>query len=168
MLMSKTVAHRIPDVACLAEMAALAAFSVLPLGGAALGVLVDERLRSGFTNWRSACRASGFSFESLVSFSFELLPAGIAGLLIGGVALLGIGVALRERGRNLERCLAVHAGCALSMPIGLSLCALAVPVSVTLVTDVLLTVSAAWLVINFALRREHSSVVLRTRAPPNR
>ena len=130
----------------LLDLGRLALLSALPLAGATLGALIDERMHLGFTNWRSACRASGYSLGSMVSFSLELLPTAIVGLLLAGIALQAIGFALRRRGRHLERCLAVHAGCAFSMPIGLALCAFALPVSVMLVTDVLLTVAAAWLV----------------------
>jgi hypothetical protein len=139
-----------PRYSRLFDLGRLALLSALPLAGATLGALIDERTHLGFTNWRSACRASGYSLGSTVAFSLELLPTAFAGLLLAGVILQGIGFALRRRGRHLERCLAVHAGCAFSMPIGLVLCAFALPVSVMLVTDVLLTVAAAWLVIRLS------------------
>ena len=129
--------------------------TLLPLAGALAGAWFDERHHLGFTNWRSACRAAGFSMRSVFAFAFELLPTAIVGLLAGGLALQLIGFALRERAGGTRMCLAAHAGCALTMPIGMSLCALALPVPAMLVTDALLAVAA-------------SSVVLRIRATDSR
>jgi hypothetical protein len=72
-------------------------------------------------------------------------------MLAGGLALQVLAFALRDRVGQTRMCLAAHAGCALTMPIGISLCALALPVPVMLVIDALLAIAV-------------SSVVLRMRA----
>jgi hypothetical protein len=133
------------------QLARMLALAVLPLAGAVAGALLDERHHLGFTNWRSACRAVGFSFRSVMFFSFELLPTAIVGLLAGGLALQAIGVVMRHRG-HADLCLAAHAGCALTMPVGLALCALALPLPVMLVTDALLAFAAAWILSGFSTR----------------
>jgi hypothetical protein len=87
----------------------------------------------------------------VVVFAFELLPTAIVGVLAGGLALQAIGIVLRHRG-HADLCLAAHTGCALTMPIGLALCALALPLPVMLVTDALLAFAAAWILRGFAAR----------------
>lgn len=134
-----------------AQLAQLLVLTTLPLAGALAGALFDERDHLGFTNWRSACRAAGFSFRSTLAFSFELLPTAIVGLLAGGLALQLIGFGLRHRDQP-GLCLAAHAGCALTMPIGLLLCAFALPLPALLATDVLLAGAAAWIVKRFFIR----------------
>jgi len=133
------------------QSAKLMVFASLPLAGAIAGALIDESDHLGFTNWRSACRAAGFSFRSVVTFSFELLPTAIVGLLAGGLALLASGFVLRHRDRP-SLCLAAHAGCALTMPIGMSLCAFALPLPAMLAIDVLLAFAAAWIVHRIFIR----------------
>jgi len=135
-----------------AHLARLLALAVLPLAGAVAGALIDERHHLGFTNWSSACRTAGFAFGSVVTFSFELLPTAIVGLLAGGLALQALGFALRNRAPHADLCLAAHAGCALTMPIGSSLCALSLPLPAMLVTDAMLALVAAWALSGFARR----------------
>jgi len=128
------------------------ALAALPLAGAVVGALIDERHHLGVTNWRSACRASGISFRSVLVFSFELLPTAIVGLLAGGLVLQAIGFALRHHGRHADWCFAAHAGCAVTMPLGLALCALALPLPLTLAADALLAFAAAWILSGFTAR----------------
>jgi hypothetical protein len=136
-----------------APLAKLLLLTALPLAGAIAGALFDERDHLGFTNWRSACRVSGFSFRSTVTFAFELLPTAIIGLLAGGLALQAIGFRLRHRDQT-NLCLTAHAGCALTMPIGMALCAYALPLPTMLAIDVSLAFAAAWLVRRFFLRSD--------------
>ena len=133
----------------------LLALGALPLAGAIAGAWIDQRDHFGFTNWRSACRASGISLRSLVAFTFELLPTAIVGMLAGALALQMTGFVLRRREGKARLCLAAHSGCALAMPVGMYLCAIALPVPLMLIADVLLALAA-------------SSVMLRTLAPDNR
>ncbi|MEO8019790.1 MAG: hypothetical protein ABI769_18430 [Pseudomonadota bacterium] len=129
--------------------------ALLPMSLAIAGALWDERAHLGITNWRSACRASGLSLASLLTFTWELLPTAIIGMLLGGLVVQCIGLRARDRG-HARACLAAHAGCALAMPLGLVLCALAFPASVTLVTEGALAVA-------IALGLTHASVVVRRR-----
>jgi hypothetical protein len=137
------------------QLVRILALAVLPLAAAVAGALVDESHHLGFTNWRTACRASGFSLRSVLTFSVELLPTAIVGLLAGGLALQAIGFALRHRDGHAGLCLAAHAGCALSMPVGMSLCALALPLPVMFATDALLALVAAWILGGFAIRPQY-------------
>jgi hypothetical protein len=133
-----------------ARLAGLAAISPV---GALIGGLVDERVHLGFTNWRSACRASGLSFASLFKFTLELLPNAIVGALLGGLLVQLLAFSLRPR--HTEACLAAHLGCAVVMPLGLLLCALALPIPLMLITEVALAVAAAYLM--QALWKRHSA-----------
>jgi len=99
-----------------------ALLALLPMAFALAGAWADERMHSGFTGWRSACRALGLTFTSLFTFTVELLPTAIAGALIGGIVLLIAGAALRSRD-GARVTLAAHAGCALAMAAGLLVCA---------------------------------------------
>ena len=135
----------------IAHLTMLLALASLPLAGAVAGALYDEHDHLGFTNWRSACRATGLSLRSALTFSLQLLPTAIAGLLAGGLALQLIGFTLRNRGQA-NTCLAAHAGCALTMPIGMALCAQSLPLPMMIAADVLLAAAAAWTVQRFFIR----------------
>jgi hypothetical protein len=111
---------------------------------AVVGGMVDERTHLGFTNWRSACRASGLSIESLTFFTFELLPTAIIGALAGLLLVLVSAIRSRHRQDYAETCLAAHAGCAIAMPVGLTLCAMAMPIPLMLMAEVALGVAAAY------------------------
>jgi len=132
--------------------ARLACLSAIPPAVAVIGGLLDERTHLGFTNWRSACRASGISLTSLLHFTFELLPMAVMGALLGGMVVLGRAVATRNRPRAADDCLAAHLGCAISMPLGLFLCALAVPVPTMLVAEISVAVIAAFCLQHFFIR----------------
>jgi hypothetical protein len=122
----------------------MAGLSLLPMAGASLGAWFDESAQLGFTTWRSACRAAGLRFSSLAEFTMQLLPTAVLGLLAGGLALLLISVVTRAV--SARHCLAAHAGCALSLPLGLLLCASPLPVPLMLVSDVAVSALAAtWL-----------------------
>jgi hypothetical protein len=68
--------------------------------------MIDERTHLGFTNWRSACRASGLSIESLTFFTFELLPTAVVGALVGALLVLAVAIQSRHRFRLVSWCLA--------------------------------------------------------------
>jgi hypothetical protein len=105
----------------------------LPMALAALGAGLDERRALGFTIWRGACRASGVSLSSLATFTLELLPTAVVGVLLGGVLVLAAGS--RARAGAARGALAAHAGCVLAMPVGLLLCASAWPWPLTLTAE---------------------------------
>jgi hypothetical protein len=107
--------------------------SALPMLGALGGGWLDQRHHLGFTIWRAACRSTGLRFASLVDFTVQLLPTALAGVLLGGLAVLVWGLMTRERHAGL--CLAAHAGCALTLPLALLLCASALPLPVMLLAD---------------------------------
>ncbi len=121
--------------------------------GAVAGGWVDQVHHLGFTTWRAACRTSGLRFASLVDFTVQLLPTAILGLLLGGLALLAWGSFARDR--NPGPYLAAHAGCALTLPLALLLCASALPLPVMLLADLTIAVLAAmllWPLLSVTLR----------------
>lgn len=129
--------------------ATLFALALLPMAAALAGAALDERLRLGVTVWRSACRSSGMALRSVFEFTIELLPCAVAGALIGGLVVLAF--ALRGASvTSVRRSLAAHLGCAVTMPIGVLLCAIALPLPLMLAADVVLAGSAA-LVMSWAL-----------------
>jgi hypothetical protein len=117
--------------------------SLLPSLGATAGALVDERSTLGFSTWRSACRVDGVGLGSLFSFTWQLLPYAISGLLLGGLAVQILGWALRYRRTTAEECVATHLGCLVAMPIALLLCAQSMPVIAMPLVDALLAAAAA-------------------------
>lgn len=122
----------------------VAVLSLLPMAGAILGAWRDESAKLGFTTWRSACRAAGLRFSSLVDFTFQLLPSAVLGLLAGGLALVLIGVL--NRAIPARHCLAAHLGCALSLPLGLTLCASPLPLPLMVLADIVsAALVAVWL-----------------------
>jgi len=129
----------------------LTALAAMSPAGALIGGTIDERARLGFTIWKSACRAAGYSMASVISFTLQLLPNAVVGALLGALLVQGVAFSSRHRLGSVDDCLAAHAGCALAMPVGLILCVVSLPVAVMLVAEIALAVAAA-------------SVVLRTRA----
>jgi hypothetical protein len=125
------------------RVARLAGLAAISPTFASVGGFIDERNDLGFTTWLSACRASGLSFSSLTHFTLELLPTAVVGALLGALVVLVLAFEGRNRPGNLETCLAAHAGCAIAMPVGLILCALALPVPAMLIAEVALAVAAA-------------------------
>src|SRR5688572_12952036 len=99
-----------------------AALALLPMAFAAAGAWIDERTHLGFSNWRSACRASGLRVESLVAFTLDLLPTALIGALFGSVVLHVITAAMWFRAGGARMTLAAHGGCLLGMTVGLLLC----------------------------------------------
>jgi hypothetical protein len=134
-----------PENALMSKFSRLAGLGVVSPAFAVVGGMVDERTHLGFTNWRSACRASGFSIESLTWFTFQLLPTAVIGALAGGMLVLMLAIRSRHRRDFAGHCLAAHAGCAIAMPIGLVLCAMAIPIPLMLLAEVALAVAAAYL-----------------------
>lgn len=120
----------------------LIALALLPMGAALAGALVDEQLRLGVTVWRSACRASGLAFRSVIAFTLELLPCAVIGALVGGLVLLAFAFGTRSAA-CARRSLAAHLGCAVAMPIGAMLCALTLPLPLMLTADALFAGVAA-------------------------
>jgi hypothetical protein len=110
---------------------------------AVVGGVIDERSHLGFTNWRSACRSAGFSIQSVTNFTLELLPTAVIGALLGGLLVLAHAYRSRHGRGHVENCLAAHAGCAVAMPLGLILCALAFPIPLMLAAEIALAVAAA-------------------------
>jgi hypothetical protein len=123
--------------------ARLAGLAAIAPASAMLGGLIDERHHLGFTNWRSACRATGISLPSLFHFTLELLPNAVIGALSGALLVQVLAFSLRRQPGSADTCLAAHLGCAVAMPIGLLLCALALPLPLMLVAEVALAVIAA-------------------------
>lgn len=119
--------------------------ATIPSLGAIVGGWLDERAHLGFTNWRSACRASGLSVSSLIHFTLELLPLAVAGVLAGGLLLLCTGFLLRARHDVARACTAAHLGCALAMPLSLLVCATTLPIAGMLAIDAVLAAVVATL-----------------------
>ncbi len=115
--------------------------------GSVAGAWLDERLHLGFTIWRAACRSSGFRFSSVIAFTVQLLPMALAGLLLGGLVVLICGAVFRHRESLAVTCVAAHAGCALSLPLGLLLCATSLPVPFMLLADIAIAALAAMLIV---------------------
>jgi hypothetical protein len=135
--MRKTPIH--PD----SRPATLLALALLPMAAALAGAFVDERVRLGVTTWRSACRSSGMAPASVIAFTLELLPCAVIGALIGGLAVLTF--ALRTASViSMRRSLAAHLGCAVTMPAGVLLCAIALPLPLMLAADVVLAALATF------------------------
>src|SRR5687768_10333696 len=107
--------------------AACIGLALLPMAGALVGVAVDETLHLGYSNWLSACRAAGLSAASLIVFTLELLPTGVMGFLLTGLAVQACGILLRRDHCVARATLAAHAGCLLGMVAGLVLCTLSLP-----------------------------------------
>jgi hypothetical protein len=120
----------------------------LPMLAAIAGGLLDERRALGFTTWRAACRTRGLALPTLVDFTLQLLPIAVTGLLLGGLVVLAAGI--RARATHARHCLAAHAGCALTLPLALLLCAGTLPLPLMWLTDFLITALAAWLLLRLA------------------
>jgi hypothetical protein len=118
----------------------MALLTPVPMLGAAIGGLLDERNHLGFTTWRSACRSAGLRFSTLIEFTLQLLPSAVIGLLAGGIIVLVAGALFRDRFASVS--LAAHAGCAVSIPVALILCAF-LPPMLMLAADAVLAVLAA-------------------------
>ena len=122
----------------------LAMYSLLPMLGALTGAVIDERRHLGFTTWRAACRSAGLRISTLVEFTLQLLPMAVIGLLLGGLVVLAAGAFMRDRHARL--CVAAHAGCAVTLPVALILCAF-LPPALMLAIDAILATLAALVVL---------------------
>lgn len=155
-------------MATISRWARLSVLASISPVGAVLGGLVDERTRLGFTIWRSACRASGVSFASVISFTLQLLPNAIVGALLGALLVQAIAFSTRHRDGSVQACLAAHAGCAIAMPAGLILCTLALPWGLMVLGEIALALFVATCLLALRARdadtRHTASVVLPTRA----
>jgi hypothetical protein len=143
--MSSSINRSVPSSA--------AVLAVLPTLGLWGGALLDERRNLGFTNWAAACRAGGASLQSILVFTRELLPSAIVGLLAGGLLIVLAAVITRHNSQATRSCLAAHAGCALSMPLMLPVCALALSPAITLAMDALLGALATVFALRLMTRR---------------
>jgi hypothetical protein len=144
----------------MSDLSRLAGLAGISPACALVGGMIDERTHLGFTNWQSACRASGISVRSLTYFTFELLPTAVAGALFGALLVLVLAFLSRHRQGSAERHLAAHTGCAVAMPLGLILCALAFPIPVMLAAEVALAVTAAYVIRALAQRKSETRVLL--------
>ena len=121
--------------------------AVLPTSLAGAGAVIDETRSLGVTTWRTACRAAGFSLNSLAEFTWQLLPNMITGALLGAFLLLSVGWFSRHRRELARECTAAHLGCFLAMPLALLACALALPLTVMPLVDLALAAFAAMLIL---------------------
>jgi hypothetical protein len=136
-----------------ARLARLAGFAAIVPLCALAGGWVDERERLGFSTWRSACRAGNISFASLLTFTLELLPGAVIGALLGGLALQALAFARRHRACHAAEIFATHAGCVLTMPVGLVLCALAWPIPGMLLVETVLAMACGWLLLRLPMAK---------------
>lgn len=138
----------------------LAGLAAIAPASAVVGGLIDERRHLGFTNWRSACRASGISFASLFHFTLELLPNAVIGALLGALLVQALAFSLRHQPGRADACLAAHLGCAVAMPLGLLLCALALPMPLMFIAEVALAVTAASVILVWRKRKSPARIAL--------
>jgi hypothetical protein len=131
--------------------ARLVGLALLPMAAALVGASIDERLRLGVTVWRSACRSSGMALGSVIAFTLELLPCAVIGALLGGLAVLAFAMRAASAS-SMRRSLAAHLGCAAAMPVGVRVCAIALPLPFMLAADAVLAGSAA-AAIGWALKK---------------
>ena len=115
-------------------------FALIPMALGLAGAAFDEWTRLGFSAWRTACRDGGLTLSSLFTFTLQLLPTAVAGVLVGGLAV-SIAGAIRREVRAAA--LAGHGGCILGMAAGVPLCLLALPLPLVLAVETLLTAAAA-------------------------
>jgi hypothetical protein len=143
------------ESSALRRHAAPLVLSALPMLGAALGAGLDESRALGFSTWRSVCRSADLDLASLVSFTLQLLPLAVIGLLLGGASLLVLAILHRKRASQARDCLAAHGACVLTLPAALVVCASAMPWPLMLAVDVLLTALAVLLVIKLLRPASH-------------
>jgi hypothetical protein len=143
------------------------ALALLPMAFGVLGAWLDERSHQGFSNWRSACRAGGFTIESLVIFTLDLLPTALIGMVLGAVAMQFASAALWFRDGGPRLALAAHGGCALGMAAGLFICTRFASVPLMLATELAVTAAAALVLCAPSTRtvRCNTSVGLPTSGP---
>ena len=141
--------------------------ALLPMAFGALGAWFDESTHLGFSTWRSACRAGGFTLESLVIFTLELLPTALIGMVLGGVILQFLSAAawFREGGPRIA--LAAHGGCAFGMAAGVLICTQFSSVPLMLLAELAVTAAVALLLCTPWPRSAHcpASVGLPTSRP---
>lgn len=124
--------------------------AMVPMSLSLAGGAIDESARLGFSSWRAACREAGPTLSSLLTFTVQLLPTAVAGLLAGGLIVLLAG-AMRRHPHDRAAALAAHGGCIAGMTAGIPLCLLALPLPLVLGVETLLTATCAWIL--FALLR---------------
>jgi hypothetical protein len=141
--------------------------ALLPMAFGALGAWLDERSHLGFSSWRSACRAGGFTLESLVIFTLDLLPTALIGMVLGAVAMQFASAALWFRDGGPRMALAAHAGCAAGMAAGILICTQFTSVPLMLATELAATAAMALLLCAPSARKARcaASVGLPTSRP---
>jgi len=116
------------------------------------GAAFDEWMRLGFSSWQAACREAGPTLGSLLTFTIQLLPTAVGGVLVGGLLVLLAGAIRRQRHAGTAA-VAAHGGCIVGMTASLPLCLLAMPsplaIPLVIGAEMLLTAACAWLL--FAL-----------------
>ena len=117
--------------------------ALIPMALGMAGAAFDEWTRLGFSSWRVACREAGPTLGSLLTFTIQLLPTAVAGLLAGGLIVLLVGALRRDRHAGTAA-VAAHGGCIAGMSAGLPLCLLALPMPLILGVETLLTAAFAW------------------------
>lgn len=100
-----------------------AALALVPMALALAGLCLDERAHFGYSNWRSACRATGFDVPALITFTIDLMPRAALGALLGMMLVQGLGAVIWRGGGAPRAIFAAHTGCALGMGAMLLLCA---------------------------------------------
>src|SRR4029078_8501251 len=75
-----------------------AAVALVPMALALVGLCLDERAHFGYSNWRSACRATGFDVPALITFTIDLLPRAAFGVLLGMMRVQGFGAVIWRGG----------------------------------------------------------------------
>ena len=120
-----------------------AALALVPMALALGGMYLDERAQFGYSNWRGACRATGFDIAALITFTIDLMPRAALGALLGMMLVQGFGAVIWRGGGAPRAIFAAHTGCGLGMAGMLLVCAwLPMPVMVG-VEAVLAAVAAA-------------------------
>ena len=100
-----------------------AALALVPMALALAGLCLDEHAQFGYSNWRSACLASGFDVAARITFTIDLMPRAALGALSGVMLVQALGAMIWRSGGAPRAICAAHAGCALGMTAMLLLCA---------------------------------------------
>jgi hypothetical protein len=119
------------------------ALALVPMALALAGLCLDERAHFGYSNWRSACRATGFDVAAWVTFTIDLMPRAALGALLGMMLVQGLGAVIWRSGGAPRAIFAAHAGCALGMGAMLLLCAWLPSMPLMIAVEALLAMGVA-------------------------
>jgi len=120
-----------------------AALALVPMALALAGLCLDERAHFGYSNWRSACLASGFDVAALITYTIDLMPRAALGALLGVMLVQALGAVIWRAGGAPRAICAAHAGCAIGMTAMLLLCAWLPSLPLMIAAEVLLAAGAA-------------------------